>query len=213
MRTFLLGVTVVMALLAGSASAQPGQDPVYSQPPPGPYTQPAPYSQPYGYAPQRNVMQAQLTVDEQWMLQRGFISDGETLGGGVVALMFGLGIGHVIQGRWSRDGYIFTFGELAAGGLMMWGMVGLLGNCFEGCSEQREDRYVGMMLVGAIASGVFRIWEIYDAFSGPGRHNQKLVELRMRLGMPTPMYARISPYVAPNPASEGGGTAGLSLRF
>ena len=206
MRTLL--VVAMLVSLAGIADAQPGQ---YSQPPPQPtYGQPAPYG--YGYQ-QRPVMQVQLTLDEQWLMQRGFISDGETLGGGVVALLFGMGIGHVIQGRWSRDGYIFTFGELASGGLMMWGMVGLLGNCFEGCSEQRESRYVTMMLIGAIAGGVFRIWEIYDAFSGPGKHNAQLFELRTRLGMPTPMYARITPYVAPNAAGEGGGTAGLSLRF
>jgi hypothetical protein len=208
MRTLL--VVAIILSLAGIANAQPGQ-PVYSQPPPAPYSPPPPS---YGYGYERQpVMPVQLTVDEQWLLQRGFISDGEALGGGAVALFFGLGIGHVVQGRWSRDGYIFTFGELGAGGLMMWGMVGLLGNCFEGCSEQREDRYVAMVLIGAVASGVFRIWEIYDAFSGPSAHNRKLFELRSRLGMPTPMYARMAPYVAPNAAGEGGGVAGLSLRF
>src|SRR5678815_1471590 len=109
-------VVVTLLVLAGSAGAQPGQTPVYSQPPPA-YPQQYPS---YGYAPQRPVMQVQLTVDEQWLLQRGFISDGETYGGGALALFFGYGIGQAVQGRWSQKGYIFTFGDLASGALMMY---------------------------------------------------------------------------------------------
>jgi hypothetical protein len=205
MRTLV--VVVVMTMLAGIANAQPGQTPVYSQPPAG-YPPPN-----YGYYAQRPVMQVQLTVDEQWLLQRGIISDGETYGGGALALFFGYGLGQAVQGRWSQKGYIFTFGDLASGAVMIYGMMGLLGDCFEGCSERREDRYVTLMVAGAIAGGVFRIWEIYDAFAGPGEHNRKVFELRARLGMPTPMYARVRPYVAPNVSGEGGGTAGISLRF
>jgi hypothetical protein len=158
-------------------------------------------------------MTVQLTVDEQWLLQRGYISDEATVGGGVVALLFGWGIGHAIQGRWSQKGYIFTLGEGVSAGFMVWGMVGLLGDCFEGCSEQREDRYVLLMAGGAIAASVFRIWEIYDAFAGPGQHNRRVTELRTRLGMPVPLYTRLSPYVMPNHDREGGGVAGVSLRF
>ena len=199
-------VVMTLLVLAGSASAQPGQTPVYSQPPP---YQPYPA---YSYQ-QRPVMQVQLTVDEQWLLQRGFISDGQLYGGGALALFFGYGIGQAVQGRWSQTGYIFTFGDLGSAAVMMYGMIGLLGDCFEGCSEQRENRYVTLMVAGAIAGGIFRIWEIYDAFAAPGEHNRRLLQLRARLGMPTPMYARVRPYVAPSPSGEGGGTAGISLRF
>jgi len=220
-------VIATMVVLAGIASAQPAQTPVYSQPPPSTYPQQGypqqgypqqgypqqGYPQPaYGYNYSQPPMTAQLTVDEQWLLQRGFISDGETFGGGAVALFFGMGLGQVIQGRWSQKGYIFTFGDIGSGVLMTWGMVGLLGDCFEGCSQQREDRYATMLVVGLIAGGVFRIWEIYDAFSGPGEHNRSLMALRSRLGMP-PMYSRLAPYVAPNHSGEGGGTAGVSFRF
>src|ERR1041385_253748 len=95
-----LVIVLTMAGLAGVASAQaPG---TYPQPyPQQTYPQPPQYPQypQYGYAQQpRNV---QLTVDEQWMLEHGFISDGQTVGGAIAGFMFGFGIGQAIQGRWS----------------------------------------------------------------------------------------------------------------
>jgi len=198
---------VTMVVLAGVADAQPSQTPVYSQPPPT-YGTPT-----YGYGYSQPAMNVRLTVDEQWLLERGYISDGETMGGGVVALLFGWGLGHVVQGRWSQKGYIFTAGEGISGAVMVYAMVGLMGDCFEGCSEQREDRYVTLLAASAIAAGVFRIWEIYDAFAGPGEHNARLTQLRVRLGLPQPLYTRITPYIAPSRDRDGGGVAGISLRF
>ena len=219
MRTLLALATI--ALLAGVAGAQPSQAPVYSQPPPSTYPQQGypqqgypqqGYPPPsYGYGYSRPVMNVQLTVDEQWLLQRGFISDGETFGGGAVALFFGMGLGQVIQGRWAQKGYIFTFGDLASGALMTWGFVGLLGDCFEGCSEQRENRYATMLVVGLVAGGIFRIWEISTTCSPDWASTIELMDLRARIGM-LPIDTWLSLYVAPNRSGEGG-TAGVSLRF
>ena len=195
----LISIAIVGALVAG-AQAQPGSQP---------YPPPQPYAPPYGYQP---PMQVQLTLDEQFLLERGYISQNQHVAGGIVSLFFGFGIGQAIQGRWSEKGWIFTLGEAATGTLFVYGMVDLLGNCFEGCSEQRERRGVTLMLGGLIGMTVFRVWEVVDAFAGPPAHNRRLRDLHMRLGMPVPMYTRLSPYVAP-PRDGDGAVAGLSLTF
>lgn len=197
MRTLLV-VVLAMLALAKTAHAQPGMSP--SQP------------EPYGYATPP-PMQVQLTVDDQWLLERGYISDGETIGGGAVALFIGWGLGQAVQGRWSQKGYIFTAGEGVSTAVIMWGFLGLFGECFEGCSQARQNRYEALLLGGVIADGVFRIWEVYDAFAGPGEHNRKLTALRARLGMAPPLYTRLRPFVVPNSDRDGGGIAGVSLRF
>lgn len=195
MRTMVVVVAVMLAL-ATSAHAQPGM----SQPVPDGYASGPP-------------MQVQLTVDEQWLLQRGYISDGETIGGGVVALFVGWGLGQAVQGRWSQKGYIFTAGEGVSTGVMLYGFFELFGQCFEGCSQARQDRYEALFVGGLIADSVFRIWEVYDAFAGPGEHNRNLTALRARLGMPPPLYTRLHPYVTPSHDRDGGGFAGVSLQF
>ncbi len=77
---------VVVLLVSTVAAAQPGAAQPPYPPPPA-----------YGYAPQ--PMQVQLTLDEQYLLERGYISDGQHVGGTVVAFFFGFGIGHAVQGR------------------------------------------------------------------------------------------------------------------
>ena len=191
----LISIAIVGALVT-VAQAQPGSQPY---PPPPPYAQQPP-------------MQAQLTLDEQYLLERGYITQSQHVGGGIVSLFFGFGIGQAIQGRWSETGWIFTLGEAATGTLFVYGMVDLLGNCFEGCSEQRERRGVTLMLGGLLGMAAFRVWEIVDAFTGPPAHNRRLHHLHMRLGLPVPMYTRLSPYIAP-PRDGDGAVAGLSLRF
>ena len=168
----LLGAFVAMLVLGSVASAQPvdrtGADAAAAaanrcrrrrcsrsrmQPQPMPN---------YGYAPQRPMMQVQLTLDEQFLLERGYISEGQHIGGGLISLFFGWGIGQAIQGRWSEKGYIFTLGEGVSAGLMIWGMVGLFDDCFgpafEGAvvAESHEGRYVGLMVGGLIGTAVFR---------------------------------------------------------
>jgi hypothetical protein len=201
---------LVVVALATSAAAQPAAPQPYPPPQPAP-AQPYPpqaYPAPgYGYA----QPQAQLTLDEQYLLERGYISDGELIGGGALALFFGFGLGQAVQGRWSEKGYIFTLADAVTGGVFMWSTFHLI-FCFEGCSERDTDRYATMMLISGLGHLVFRTWETVDAFSAPGEHNRRLRALHMRLGMPVPMYTRLQPYVAP-PRDGDGAVAGVSLRF
>jgi hypothetical protein len=220
MRTLL----VVVVLVASSvAAAQPGAAPPpptepQPQPYPPPQSQPQPYPppqpqaypppQPYGYA--QRPMQVQLTLDEQYLLERGYISDGQQVGGTIVAFMFGFGLGHAVQGRFMERGYLFAIGDAVTGFIFINGFVKLM-YCFEGCSEAQENNAVNWLIVGALSAGVVRTWEIVDAAVGPSTHNRKLRALHMRLGMQQPMYTRLSPYLGPT--RDGGGVAGVSLRF
>jgi hypothetical protein len=218
-------VVVCCIVLGGVAQAQsypPPQQPYPQQgyPPPQPYPQQGyPQQQPYGYAPR--PMNVQLTVDEQWLLERGYITDGEHLGGGLAALFVGFGVGQAVQGRWGRKGWIFTVGELASMAVMFYGVFHFV----DSCAAADQDPYasdqtcehafgqgMGLMLGGALALSVFRVWETVDAFIAPPQHNRQLRDLQMRLGMPVPMYARLRPFVAPTP-DGGGGMAGVALRF
>jgi hypothetical protein len=180
-------------------------------PAPQPYPQQQPYPQPgYGYA-QRPVMQYQLTLDEQYLLERGFISDGEWLGGGLASVFLGFGIGQAIQGRWSERGWIFTLGQGGSFLVMMYGVTQAFEDCFEGCSD--NDRGFGTFMAGLVGFTVFYAWGAIDAFVAPPSHNRRVKELRMRLGMPVPMYSRVMPYVTSPKGDTGGAVAGLSLRF
>jgi hypothetical protein len=208
MRLVLVGMILLAATVA---NAQP-----YAQPPPPQPYYPQPY--PTYYAPPAAQQQVHLTVDEQWLLSRGYITQGEHLGGGVVSLFFGFGVGQAVQGRWAQKGYIFTVGEIASFGAMIYGMAELFSACHgtddpyyeEPCNHSAERRGATMLIGGALALSVFRIWEIVDAFTAPSEHNRQLRALRGRLGYQDG-YARVRPYVAP--AGDSGGVAGISMRF
>jgi hypothetical protein len=200
MRTALsLGL---VAMLSSVAIAQPGAS----------YPAPAP-------AP---VMQVQLSLDEQFLMERGYIKPNEHIGGGLVAVLFGLGVGHAVQGRWSDTGWIFTLGEGVSAVAFTYGFINVL-TCGDtpfappdgdGNTKPCRDRY-GYALVGGLVAGlVFRVWEVADAFIGPTRHNAKLDSLRARLGLGLPV-ASVQPYLAPVRGADGlgGGVAGLSVRF
>lgn len=207
----IVSVLFVLTVLQGAALAQPGQTPA-----PAPYPppmQPQPY--PYPYAPYPYGAPVQLTAEEQELLSQGEISDGQHIGGGLVSLMFGFGVGQAVQGRYGDTGWIFTLGEAASMTAILVGMVQAF-DCvdeFEDASCDSSDSAGFLFVGGLIGLGVFRIWEIVDAFSGPTRHNAKVRALRMRLGIPQPMYTKVMPYVAPSLSRDGGGTAGLTLRF
>jgi hypothetical protein len=166
-------------------------------------------------------MRVQLTVDEQWLLSRGYISDGEHIGGGIASLFIGFGVGQAVQGRWGQKGYIFTIGELASFGAMIYGKVDLISACdddFRGdyaetrCNKTQERRGMSLMLGGALAVTAFRIWEIVDAFAGPSEHNRQLHDLHRRLGIRDSYVQRVRPYVVPS-ADGGGALAGVAMRF
>ncbi|HEU0033113.1 MAG TPA: hypothetical protein VFQ53_20915 [Kofleriaceae bacterium] len=221
MRSKSLALSLLLAF-AGVASAQPGATPS-SPPAPDPYPpppsgyppppvnqpQPQPYAQPQ---PQPYLVPVQLTPDENELLMRGEISDGAHVGGGIASLFIGFGVGQAIQGRWGDTGWIFTLGESASFVALVYGMTQMFNDCFatvESTCDNNDGE--GLFIAGLLGYTVFRTWGVVDAFAGPPKHNRRVRELRMRLGMPQPLYTRMLPYV--NKTRDGGGVAGLSLSF
>lgn len=135
------------------------------------------------------------------------------MGGAALALFVGFGLGQAAQGRWSDTGWIFTIGELAAMSILFYGIGGAADDVNDDVTG-REDRdcngCVSYIITGAVALSALRLWGVIDALSGPSSHNARVREVRMKAGMPMPMYS-IAPFVAP--ARDGGGVAGMTLRF
>ena len=195
MRT--LGALALVAAMSSSAFAQPGV-PTYEP---------------------RAVMQVRLTVDEQFLMERGYISTNEHIGGGLAAAVFGFGVGQAIQRRWADRGWIFTVADGIAGFVFLYGFFKLLGcttffahdpDSSATCAD--EDTYAAMIAGGLIGGAAIRVWQVADAFIVPVRHNARLTALRERLGLGMPLS--IAPYVVPVRSESGaGGVAGIAVRF
>lgn len=157
-------------------------------------------------------MPVQLTPDEAQLLQKGEITDGQHIGGAAASIFLGFGIGQAVQGRYGETGWIFTVGEIASFTALIVGLSQQFDDCFNSDSSCNDNRGEGLMIGGLVGFFAFRIWEVVDAFGGPPKHNRKIRELKMRLGMPVPMYThRIVPYV--NRTRDSGATAGVVFRF
>jgi hypothetical protein len=152
-----------------------------------------------------------LTEEEADLLASGEITDGQHIGGGVASLFLGFGIGQAIQGRWSDKGWIFTVGDTAAYGLIIYGLsqndcwIRIWGEC------DNDDDGVAAVVAGLAVGAVFRVWEIVDAWAAPPAHNRRLHMLQMRLGGQPP-YLGWKPYVIPS-ASGDGAVGGVTVRF
>lgn len=213
-----LPLVLLVVLLGSQAAAQPGADAPYPEPPPVQQPPPPqPYAPPYqqpppGYAP-GPMVPVQLTADQLELLQRGEISEGQHMGGGIASILVGFGIGQAVQGRYGETGWIFTVGELASMTALMIGVVQAFDDCFnfdDTCEDGNKGE--GLIIGGLVGLFAFRIWEVVDAFGGPPKHNRKVRELKMRLGMPMPMYTqRVVPYI--NRTRDSGATAGVVFRF
>jgi len=227
--TRIFASLLVLCVLAGPALAQsPGaDDPAqpaapYPPPPPAPYpAPPPPQPVPYptqGYAPPpQGYVPVQLSRDDAELLQKGEITDTQHAGGVVANVLFGFGVGQAIQGRYGETGWIFTLGELGSLTAMIVGLVQSLDDCvasdttFGSGATTCGNRGTTLLVGGLIGYLGIHIWSIADAITGPSNHNRKVRELRMRLGIPQPMYTRVTPYLSKS--RDGGGTAGVSFRF
>jgi hypothetical protein len=188
---------IVLFVLGGVAQAQPSATPPTSYPP---------YPPPYAYGPPPPRLQ--LTADEMGTLATGYITDGQFIGGGLASLFVGFGVGQAVEGRWHDTGWIFTLGEPLAFGVMIYGLGQSL-DCFETSTNSCRNAGAGALVAGAIGLVGLRLWEVIDAFVGPGRQNARWTALQQRMGNPVPFAVR--PFVVPS--GDGGAVAGVSLRF
>ncbi len=206
----------------GTAVAQPGSNEPppaapapYAPAPPPPTGYPPPpapgYAPPaYGYQPR--PPQYVLSPEDNELLQRGDISDGEQVGGGLVAAFVGFGVGQAVQGRWTDTGWMYTLGESASLAALLWGALDVA-SCPVYTTCNNSSFGGGLLIGGVLAFAGFRVAGVIDAFVGPPRHNARLRELRQRLGIPQPVEYGLAPYIAPSTSGAGGAVGGLSLRF
>jgi len=150
-----------------------------------------------------------LNFEEREILHDGKISQGQVIGGGLLALFVGYGSGHAVQGRFGSTGWKFALAEVAS----IVGIVVAARQPESGSynSNQGETLLVGSILTYFIARG----WETYDAFAGPSAYNRRFRSAQWKAyGQQPYPYAPgpYSLYVAPSTGSEGG-IAGLRLSF
>ncbi|HEV7556237.1 MAG TPA: hypothetical protein VGO00_12305 [Kofleriaceae bacterium] len=157
--------------------------PAFADPAPAPMV-PAPYD----YRPPSAT--PILDDDDRSVLEQGEISDGQTIGGGVAAILVGFGIGQSIEGRWLERGWMFTLADTGAAGLEVAGVIELFSR---GCNHSCENRGLAMLGGAAAIELGSRILQTWDAFVGPRTHNRRVRELRARTGV-----TRVMPYVTPN---------------
>lgn len=147
-----------------------------------------------------------LTPDERALLARGEMSGERHVLGIVVSVMPGLGLGHVIQGRWKEQGWIFTLGEFVAFGLI----------AVAASESDLDTSIVGAAAVVGWGSFLgLRVWEVVDAASAPRRHNRKVRALRAKAGVAyRPAGPKLQMYLAA-PLRDGARmpVAGIALSF
>lgn len=148
--------------------------------------------------------QLQLRIDDgdREILADGAVSTPQWVLGAGLSLGFGFGLGQAVQGRWSKTGWIMTLGDSVGLGMILYGIGGTFGDCFEGCPKPSQTRVL-VALGGLALFGGFHIWEVADAIVAPGIQNERYRRARMR-----------HPDLFINPAAAGdGAVAGLALRF
>lgn len=145
-------------------------------------------------------------------MEHGYISDGQVIGGGLAALFLGFGIGQGIQGRWHERGWVFTLMDSVSLAGMLGGAIALANDCTWGDTCTENGGATAVLVISAISFTVFRVWEIGDAFIAPSSHNERVRDLRRTYGYRD--YAKtIVPYLARPQSTDGGMTAGISMRF
>jgi hypothetical protein len=113
-----------------------------------------------------------LTTDEIKIFQYGEISTGSLIGGGLLGTFIGFGTGHIVYGKYTSRGWMFTLGEFAALGIAAAGASKSVIDCTlsnaNGCSNG-----FGLFIFGAVSFYALRIFEIIDVWTLPGVHNRE----------------------------------------
>lgn len=119
-----------------------------------------------------------LSEKDQEVLSIGHINDTKYIVGGILGTYpLGFGIGHVVQGRWSEQGWIFTAGEAASLGAALVGIAGCAGRGISGSDDCTDGQ--SFLIVGGVLGYIgFRIWEIVDVWATPPSQNRKYKELK-----------------------------------
>jgi hypothetical protein len=81
-----------------------------------------------------------------------FYGTGNRIASGIFAIIPGFGLGHVVQGRWAQDGWLYTAGE-----------VGSLGVVALGFGAKNGE----LLVAGILGFLYFKVTEVVSIFGGP----------------------------------------------
>jgi len=150
-----------------------------------------------------------LTTEEIKTYQYGEISTGALIGGGLLGTFVGFGTGHIVYGKYTSKGWIFTVSELASMLALVYG-ASQVTTCLLFIPGSDCAGGVAWYSVGAMGYVGFHLWEIIDVWTIPGSHNRDYRAIKSRLGI---KELSRSIYLTPHFSSEvrNGTQIGLSL--
>jgi hypothetical protein len=105
-----------------------------------------------------------LNSKDREIWNRGPIDDKRYYVGGTVGTIFGFGLGHLMQDRYSDKGLLFTTGEL---GSILGGILAPAILCGSTPSSTRDNCASNFSTAGLVSFSAFKIWEIYDLWRTP----------------------------------------------
>lgn len=126
--------------------------------------------------------------------------------GGVVGTIFGYGIGHAVQGRYTEIGWLFTATEVAFTAAIIASPLIAGAPLFTRAPATNMNWPVGASVLSGIGSlGLlgFRIWEIVDLWATPQQQSRVATEQEMQK---PENHLAFAPVLLPN-------YAGLSVQF
>lgn len=126
---------------------------------------------------------AGLTTEEMKIYQYGEISPGSHVAGGLLGTFVGLGLGHIVYGKYGDRGWIFTAGELGSITVLTVGLVSLVENCTLRDSSHCDNTGSGggLVTLGLLGLLGFRVWEIIDVWTIPPNHNAQYRAIKARV--------------------------------
>lgn len=155
-----------------------------------------------------------LSPDDIQIYQYGRIGTGSHVAGGLLGTFVGLGLGHIVYGKYTSKGFIFTIGEIGSIAIAYAGAVNGITGCLEGSSSKCGNG-LGLYILGALAFTGFRIWEIVDVWTLPGSHNSRYDALKRKVEGGDEEAGRFTlmPMIAANEPKSPGFGLQLGIRF
>ncbi|MBM4252144.1 MAG: hypothetical protein FJ146_09250 [Deltaproteobacteria bacterium] len=134
----------------------------------------------------------------------------EYLLGGLTSTVLGFGTGHVVQGRYWKDGWIFTAGEVVSFGAVLASLAPCRDDLFKVERIDIAQRLAKCnkpgLILGQLSFISFRVWETVDAWVTPNP------ELKEHLFGRRPVRSTIDIGYVP-PSDRGSGSLSFAYRF
>ena len=138
------------------------------------------------------------------------ISGTDAFLGGMTGTLVGFGMGHAVIAQYEELGYVFTLGEFGTGMIAVLGASGL---ALVKSTNPPNATDSPLFWVGAASFAAFRIWEIYDIWSRPGRYNAELRKQQEVSDEKISARPRLAPILGLSSSFQPQLGMGLQVRF